>query len=274
MILVYGFGLVHFAHVEGVAVGVVVSDCEVDGFDGVEGKAHGFVRKCDFLDGGFASQIVENNGAVHARGAEDVGIRRIVLDLENRIDIPLKLIDGFGSLVRPHLNHLPRSGKLIFLRRMVHITNDQLAEVLGERLHYFFLPVYPIISVNVFIAILAVEHGLEVIEMDGLVSRRGEEPESIFGEGNSLDGLIVVIQGDEAFAFGDVPNPDLSVVRTRDHLVECERTLCKDADAVRMTCESAEERLCEDFVELGRVIGALELPGSREGMLSVGRASD
>lgn len=32
--------LVHFPHVEGVAVGVIVSDSKVDGLDGIEGKAH------------------------------------------------------------------------------------------------------------------------------------------------------------------------------------------------------------------------------------------
>lgn len=41
-----------------------------------------------------------------------------------------------------------------------------------------------------------------------------------------------------------------------------------------MTSESTEERLCEDFVELGGVVGALELPGSGEGMLGIGSAGD
>lgn len=97
---------------------------------------------------------------------------------------------------------------------MIHIPNDQLAEILSEWLHYFFLPVYLKISVNVLITVLAIEHGLEVIKMDGLVSRRGEEPQPILREGNSLDGLIMIVEGDQTFAFCDIPNPYLPVMGT------------------------------------------------------------
>ena len=58
MVFVDNFGFVHLAHIEGVAVGVIVAYCEVDGFDGIEAQSHGFVGQRDFLDRRFSSQIV------------------------------------------------------------------------------------------------------------------------------------------------------------------------------------------------------------------------
>jgi hypothetical protein len=71
---------VHFAEIEGVAVAVVVAEGEVDGFDGVEGDALRFVGQGYFLDGGLAAEVVEDDRAVGAGGAEDVGVGGVVPD--------------------------------------------------------------------------------------------------------------------------------------------------------------------------------------------------
>lgn len=63
---------------------------------------------------------------------------------------------------------------------MIDVADDEFAEIFGERLNFFFLFIQSEISIDVFIVVLCIEHGLEIIEMDGLVGRRREKPLSIF----------------------------------------------------------------------------------------------
>lgn len=63
---------------------------------------------------------------------------------------------------------------------MIDVADDEFAEIFGERLNCFFLFIQSEISIDVLIVVLPIEHGLEIIEMDGLVGRRREKPLSIF----------------------------------------------------------------------------------------------
>jgi hypothetical protein len=65
---------------------------------------------------------------------------------------------------------------------MIDIADDEFAEIFGERLDSSFLFIQSEISIDMLIVVLRIEHGLEVIKMDGLVGRRREKPLPIFRE--------------------------------------------------------------------------------------------
>ena len=71
-----------------------------------------------------------------------------------------------------------------------------------------------------------------------------------------------------------VPYLNLTVMSSRYHLVENQRTFGQNTNPVCMTWQSSDQRLCEDFVELRGIFSSSKLSSAGEGMLSVGSAGD
>jgi hypothetical protein len=117
-------GWVHFSHIEGIAVGIFATNGEVYGLDGVECETGAFVVEVDFLDGGLCSEVIEDDGAIDGCGADDIGFGRVVFDSKDGIDVPLELVDGFGSFVGPDLHEGAGGGELVFIGWVVDISDD------------------------------------------------------------------------------------------------------------------------------------------------------
>lgn len=116
-------GSVHLSHIESVTVGVFAADCEVYGFDWIESQTGAFIVQSHFLNGRLPSQIVKDDRSVDASCADDIGVRRIIPHPEYRIDIPLKFVNGLGTLIGPHLHNLASSHKLRLAWGVVNIAN-------------------------------------------------------------------------------------------------------------------------------------------------------
>ena len=63
---------------------------------------------------------------------------------------------------------------------MVNITQNEFAEIFGDRLHGLSLLCQSELSVDVLVAFLTLEHLLKIVEVDGFVSGRGQKPKPIW----------------------------------------------------------------------------------------------
>jgi len=119
--LMYKFSSVHPSKIKWVTVWVIISHCEVHGLQRIEADTGRFVGKSNFLDSSLPSEVVDKDGPIWTSTTKNVWVRRRVPDFQNTVYIPLQLIDGFTSLVRPDLYNLPRSCKLLSSCRMLNV---------------------------------------------------------------------------------------------------------------------------------------------------------
>ena len=66
MVLVDEFGFIHFPHIEGIAVSILVANHKVDGLVRVPADAGRLVLEEEFLERGVPIDVVEDDRSVHA----------------------------------------------------------------------------------------------------------------------------------------------------------------------------------------------------------------
>lgn len=63
---------------------------------------------------------------------------------------------------------------------MIDISKNEFTQIFCKRLDCLLFLVQPEISINMLRVILSLKHGLKVVEVNGIVSRRGKKPKTIF----------------------------------------------------------------------------------------------
>lgn len=106
MVLVDEFGFIHFPHIEGIAVSVLVANHKVDGLVGVPADAGRLVLEEEFLERGVPIDVVEDDGSVHAGRGNEVSLGRVELAAGYLVDSPVKDLSRVGPFVVPNLDNL------------------------------------------------------------------------------------------------------------------------------------------------------------------------
>mmetsp|Transcript_16788 Transcript_16788/g.21240 ORF Transcript_16788/g.21240 Transcript_16788/m.21240 type:complete len:239 (-) Transcript_16788:552-1268(-) len=120
VVLVDHLWLIELSHIEGVAVGIFITDDDIHGLLRVPAEGGRLILQVDFLQSRLASQVVENDAAVVADGSDERGLTRIKLQLRDGVGLPrLEALYGRGALIAPDLDDgAGRSEQVLAVRRV------------------------------------------------------------------------------------------------------------------------------------------------------------